>query len=95
MMYDAADYTLDTTPDADQIERWRGEAREAGRSLVIAYGPATTANGTDDEARFLVVSDRGTCAVLGDDVTIDAFHPGVEADTVAHDLRTTQARRAT
>ncbi len=75
------DYTLDAPPDADQIDHLRTEATTHDADVIAAF------DDPDAGPRELVVSKRGTCVLLGDNVSIDAFHPGVEAATVAENIR--------
>jgi hypothetical protein len=74
-------HSLDAAPDADAIDAYRSEADEAGDSIVVAYPSA------DGDDRYLVVSPRGTCAVLDDrSISIDSFNPDIDATEVANAL---------
>lgn len=74
------DYTLDGPPEAAAITSFRERASDEQRSVVAHY--ETDAG----EARFVVVSDRGTCVLLNDQVSIETFNQNVEAADIADAL---------
>jgi len=74
-------HDLDAPPQADAIASYRDEAQEAGADVVVRYPNA------DGETRHLVVSPRGTCVVLKENVSRDAFAPQKDAASVADALR--------
>lgn len=71
------DLVLDMPPDADVIRQLRQQASEASSSAVASFdkpgaGPF-----------YLVVSDRGTCVLLRDGVSVDTMNRTMEPDEVA------------
>jgi hypothetical protein len=75
-------YTLDAAPDAEAIARFREEAQSDSTDVIARYSTA------EGEARDLVVSPRGTCVVLADNISRDAFAPQKDAAVVAEALTT-------
>lgn len=72
-----ATHTLDALPSSSDVDAYRAEAEENGSDIVVAYP-------VEDETRELVVSPRGTCVIVGDNVTRNALHPdSAAADVVA------------
>lgn len=74
------DYTLDGPPEAEAIASFRDQADEEKRSVIAQYE-------TDDgELRFVVVSDRGTCVLLNEQISIETFNPDISAEDIADEL---------
>ena len=71
------DLILDTPPDAAIVMQLREKAQTDGESVI-----ATFHNG-GPEPFYLVVSDRGTCVLLDDHVTVQTFNREAEAEDVA------------
>lgn len=72
-----ATHALDALPSPDDVDAYRAEAKEQDTDVVVEFP-------TDDGKRELVVSPRGTCVVVGDNVTRNALHPdAAAADVVA------------
>jgi len=70
-----ATHTLDTLPSSSDVDAYRSEAEEHGSDVVVEYP-------VEDGTRELVVSPRGTCVIVGDNVTRNALHPDAEASEV-------------
>lgn len=74
------DFRLDGPPGPDAIASFREQAQEEERSVIAAY--RTDAG----EKRFVVVSDRGTCVLLDDRVTVETFNRDVDSAAIADAL---------
>lgn len=77
----SAHYELDAPPESTDVTAYRDEASDNDSDIVVRYVSP------DGETRHLVVSPRGTCVVLLDDVSRDAFAPQKEAVTIADALQ--------
>jgi hypothetical protein len=77
MNEDAIDTTIDE-PTTALVKTMRSKA-ERRRDEVKAELPT-------EEPRFLVVSPRGTCVVVGEDTRQDTFPPSEDAETIADEL---------
>lgn len=75
------DLILDELPDAAIIAQLRKQAQEAGESVIATFHR----NGSHDP-RYLVISDRGTCVLLDDHITIQTFNRELGAEEVAEGL---------
>lgn len=74
------DLILEAPPDAATILQLRQQAQQKGESVIATF---------DDENQqplYLVVSDRGTCVLLDDRVTIQTFNRELAAERVAASL---------
>ncbi len=74
------DFTLDGPPTADAIASFREQAEEEERSVSAQYETS------EGELRFVVVSDRGTCVLLDDHVSMETFNQNVDAGTISDAL---------
>lgn len=74
-------HELDAVPDAESIATYREDAQKSDADVIVRYPNA------DGETRHLVVSPRGTCVVLKENVSRDAFAPQKDASTIAEALR--------
>lgn len=74
------DFILEAPPDAATILQLRQQAQQNGESVVATF------DGADRQPLYLVVSDRGTCVLLDEHVTIQTFNREVDAEEVADAL---------
>jgi hypothetical protein len=74
------DFTLDGPPEAKAITSFREQADQESRSIVARY------ENEAGEPRFVVISDRGTCVLLDDHVSMETFNQNVEAADIAEAL---------
>lgn len=71
------DFILDEIPGAESIRMFRDEARDSDQSVSVAFRSAA---GTE---QMLVVSNRGTCVVLEEEVSVATFNRETPPDEVA------------
>ena len=74
------DFILDEIPGAESIRMFRDRARESDQSICVAY------QSVKGQERMLVISNRGTCVIVGDEVTIDTYNRDTDPDEVAEAL---------
>jgi hypothetical protein len=76
-----ADLVLETPPEAAIIGQLREQAKASGSAVIATFeiGPK--------EVYYLVVSDRGTCVLLNDGITVETFNRDLDDDNVADALR--------
>lgn len=74
-------HELDAPPDAEAISSYRDAAADSGTDVIVRYPNA------DGDTRHLVVSPRGTCVILQEQVSRDAYAPQTDASTVAEALQ--------
>lgn len=72
---------LDAAPDAEFIRTLRDQANERDEAVGARFPTA------DDQEKRLVVSPRGTCVLLNDEVSEQTFNRSLTADEIANALR--------
>jgi hypothetical protein len=71
---------LDASPDAATIRHLRDQAQDNGASAIATFD--VPGEGT----YYLVVSERGTCVLLKDGVSVQTFNPSFDDEHVAETL---------
>jgi hypothetical protein len=77
------DLVLEAPPEAPIIGQLREQAQQSGASMIATFEVRPR------EPYYLVVSDRGTCVLLSDGVTVETFNRDLDDAEVADGLRAT------
>lgn len=72
---------LNAIPDAETIASLRDEAEDRGEDVGATFSTA------DGDVKRLVVSPRGTCVLLNEEVSEETFNRSLTADEIAAALQ--------
>ncbi len=75
-----ADLVLDKPPEAAIIGQLREQAEASGSAVIATFERHS------QEPYYLVVSDRGTCVLLNEGVTVETFNRDLDDAEVAEAL---------